>query len=286
MHRLQGVYLEGKQRLQKAGIESPAFDAICLFEHIFHMNRQDLMLHGHTKQATSEQEAEFFAMIEQRAQNRPLQYLLGQWQFLNLTLKMGEGVLIAREDTAVLVETAAQLLQTEYPQIIDLCAGTGAVGLGLASKLSTAEITCVEKYEQAYEYLQQNIALCTRQGMKRVMAIQGDMLSPDFVSQFEQIDCIVSNPPYIKTAVLPTLQAEVQREPQTALDGGEDGLLFYRAIADLWIPKIKRGGIIAVEIGEGQKTDVAKLFTAAGIDHIQYQKDHGGLIRVVTGVKK
>lgn len=286
MHRLQGVYLEGKQRLQKAGIESPAFDAICLFEHIFHMNRQDLMLHGHTKQATSEQEAEFFAMIEQRAQNRPLQYLLGQWHFLDLTLKMGEGVLIAREDTAVLVETAAQLLQTEYPKIIDLCAGTGAVGLGLASKFSTAEITCVEKYEQAYEYLQQNIALCIRQGMKRVTAIQGDMLSPDFVSQFEQIDCIVANPPYIKTAVLPTLQAEVQREPQTALDGGEDGLLFYRAIADLWIPKIKRGGIIAVEIGEGQETDVAKLFTAAGVDHIQYQKDHGGLIRVVAGVKK
>lgn len=285
MRTLQVIYIEGKRRLQKAGIESPAFDAMCLFEHVFHMNRQELMVHGNTKQPTPEQEEQFFKFIDQRAQNRPLQYILGQWQFLDLNLKMGEGVLIAREDTTVLVETAAQLLKDEHAVILDLCAGTGAVGLGLASLLSTANITCVEKFDDAFIYLQQNIALCENQGITNVTAKQGDILSHDFAAQYAQVDCILSNPPYIETAVLPTLQAEVQKEPQTALDGGEDGLLFYRAIADLWIPKIKPGGIITVEIGEEQEQDVANLFKAAGIGNIQFEKDNGNIIRVVAGVK-
>lgn len=189
----------------KAGNESPAFDAICLFEHVFHMNRQDLMLHGNTKQATLEQETEFFSLIEQRAKKRPLQYILGEWPFLDFHLKMGEGVLIAREDTTVLVETAAKLIQTKQATILDLCAGTGAVGLGIASLLSTAHVTCVEKYAPAFAYLQQNIALCKEQGIENVVALQGDILSEAFASAFQDIDTIVSNPPYIETAVLPTI---------------------------------------------------------------------------------
>ena len=286
MRTLQVIYLEGNQRLQKAGNESPAFDAICLFEHVFHMNRQDLMLHGNTKQATLEQETEFFSLIEQRAKKRPLQYILGEWPFLDFHLKMGEGVLIAREDTTVLVETAAKLIQTKQATILDLCAGTGAVGLGIASLLSTAHVTCVEKYAPAFAYLQQNIALCKEQGIENVVALQGDILSEAFASAFQDIDTIVSNPPYIETAVLPTLQEEVQKEPTTALDGGEDGLLFYRAIADIWIPKIKTGGIVAVEIGEGQETAVARLFADAGVEQIQFEKDSGNIIRVVAGIKK
>ena len=286
MRTLQVIYLEGNQRLQKAGNESPAFDAICLFEHVFHMNRQDLMLHGNTKQATLEQETEFFTLIEQRAKKRPLQYILGEWPFLDFHLKMGEGVLIAREDTTVLVETAAKLIQTKQATILDLCAGTGAVGLGIASLLSTAHVTCVEKYAPAFAYLQQNIALCKEQGIENVVALQGDILSEAFASAFQDIDTIVSNPPYIETAVLPTLQEEVQKEPTTALDGGEDGLLFYRAIADIWIPKIKTGGIVAVEIGEGQETSVARLFADAGVEQIQFEKDSGNIIRVVAGIKK
>lgn len=286
MRTLQVIYSEGKQRLQKAGNESPAFDAICLFEHVFHMNRQDLMLHGNTKQATLEQETEFFSLIEQREKKRPLQYILGEWPFLDFHLKMGEGVLIAREDTTVLVETAAKLIQTKQAAILDLCAGTGAVGLGIASLLSTVNVTCVEKYAPAFAYLQQNIALCKEQGIENVVAVQGDILSESFASAFQDIDAIVSNPPYIETAVLPTLQEEVQKEPTTALDGGEDGLLFYRAIADIWIPKIKTGGIVAVEIGEGQETAVARLFADAGVEQIQFEKDSGNIIRVVAGMKK
>ena len=286
MRTLQVIYSEGKQRLQKAGNESPALDTIRPSAHVFHMNRQDLMMHGNTKQATPEQEAEFFSVIEQRANKCPLQYILGEWPFLDFQLKMGEGVLIAREDTTVLVETAAKLIQGKQPEILDLCAGTGAVGLGLASLLSTANVTCVEKYAPALQYLKENIVLCKKQGIEHVTALQGDILSESFASAFQSVDGIVSNPPYIETAVLPTLQEEVQKEPKTALDGGEDGLLFYRAIADIWIPKIKPGGVIAVEIGEGQETAVACLFENVGVEQIQFKKDSGNIIRVVAGIKQ
>ena len=186
----------------------------------------------------------------------------------------------------MLVETSAKLIQTKQSTNLDLSAGTGAVGLGIASLLSTAHVTCVEKYAPAFAYLQQNIALCKEQGIENVVALQGDILSEAFASAFQDIDTIVSNPPYIETAVLPTLQEEVQKEPTTALDGGEDGLLFYRAIADIWIPKIKTGGIVAVEIGEGQETAVARLFADAGVEQIQFEKDSGNIIRVVAGIKK
>ena len=286
MRTLQMIYTQGKQRLQKAGNESPAFDAMCLFTHVFRMDRQALLLRGGAMQAAPEQEAAFFALIEERANGRPLQYILGRWPFLHLELTMGEVVLIAREDTAVLVETAAGLIQAEQPAVLDLCAGTGAVGLGLASLVPGARVTCVERYAPAFAYLQQNIGLCREQGVANVSAVRGDVLSRTFAASFGQVDAVVSNPPYIETAVLPTLQAEVQREPRTALDGGEDGLLFYRALADIWVPKIKPGGVIAVEIGEGQEAEVSRLFSAAGIERIQLKKDCGDIIRVVAGFKK
>ena len=200
---------------------------------------------------------------------------------------MGEGVLIAREDTTVLVETATKLMQTKQAAILDSLWGTGAVGLGIASLLSTVNVTCVEKYAPAFfAYLQQTLHCVKKQGIENVAALQGDNLSKHLPPAFQDIDAIVSNPPYIETAVLPTLQEEVQKEPTTALDGGEDGLLFYRAIADIWIPKIKTGGIVAVEIGEGQETDVARIFSNAGIEQIQFEKDSGNIIRVVAGIKK
>ncbi len=286
MRTLQTIYLEGKQRLQKAGLESPAFDAMCLFEYVFHMNRQGLIMHGKTECLKAEKELQFFTLIEQRAHHRPLQYILGEWMFFNLRLKMGEGVLIAREDTVVLIETAVRLLDAKCCSILDLCAGTGAVGLGIASIRPTASITCVEKFDHAFAYLKDNIERCKQKGITNVTAEQGDVLSPNFAAQFADVECIVSNPPYVETAVLPTLQAEVQQEPQTALDGGKDGLLFYRGIADIWIPKIKSGGLIAVEIGQGQEAAVSQLFSAAGIDRIQFEKDNAAIIRVVAGIKR
>jgi release factor glutamine methyltransferase len=283
---LTEVYQNGKQTLKKAGVESPAFDAMCLFEHVFHLDRQALIVRG-GEAAPQDKVMIFHQEIEQRAQNRPLQYILGKWEFMSLQLEMGEGVLIAREDTEVLVKTAAELLSrrtgSENPlQILDLCGGTGAVSLGLASLLPNAEITCVELYDDAFRYLNTN-----RKNYPgySVTAVQADVLNPKSVDIFgdKRFDAIVSNPPYIKSEDLPTLQSEVQKEPKTALDGGEDGLLFYRAISDYWLPLLKENGIAAVEVGEDEAQAVAELFAAAGLKQITFQKDFNNIDRVVAG---
>lgn len=283
---LTEVYQNGKIALKKAGIESPAFDAMCLFEKVFGFDRQALIVHG-DEPAPQKEASEFFEKIEQRAKNRPLQYILGKWEFMSLQLEMGEGVLIAREDTEVLVKTAAELLNrdrhTKAPlQILDLCGGTGAVALGLASVVPNAEITCVELYDDAFCYLNTNIKHYQQYS---VTALQTDVLNPKSVNLLvdKKFDAIVSNPPYIRSEDLPTLQSEVQQEPQTALDGGRDGLLFYRAIADYWLSLLKDGGIAAVEIGEDEAQAVSDLFAEAGLTQISIYKDFNNLDRVVIG---
>lgn len=286
MRTLQMIYRQGKQQLAQAGIDTPAFDAMCLFEHSFGMDRQALLLYGDQPAGSPEQEQDFFALISRRAQRYPLQYLVGQWPFCDLSLCMGEGVLIAREDTAVLVQVAAEMIQTPQALVFDLCAGTGAVGLALAAQLPQIQVHCIEKYDAAFVYLQQNITRCKKQGIANVAVVQGDILQLNFAQQLPQPDAIVANPPYIETAELPALQEEVQHEPRTALDGGVDGLLFYRAIADLWLPKLKSGGVVAVEIGEQQEQAVAALFSAAGVSQFCFPKDSGGIIRVVAGIKQ
>mgnify|MGYP004537047997 CR=1 FL=1 len=285
MQTLRVIYEQGKRRLRQAGIESPGFDALCILEQVLGANRQALILHGDTQTVPPEQERAFLERIERRAKREPLQYIVGQWPFLHFELKMGKGVLIAREDTAVLVETAVKMLHKPQPLVLDLCAGTGAVGFGIASKICGAQVICVEKYPQAMAYLQENISFCNAQGIQGVTAVQGDILQAKFAQNFAPADAVVANPPYIETGELPTLQAEVQNEPQTALDGGADGLKFYRALAQIWAPKLKPGGVLAVEIGQGQQNAVAELFTNAGIEKLQFAKDLGGIVRVVAGVK-
>lgn len=281
---LSQVYQSGKAALQKAGVEDPAFDAMCLFEYTFGLNRQSLIVRGN--EPAPQDKAEIYGrQIEQRAQKRPLQYILGKWEFMSLQLEVGEGVLIAREDTEPLVRMAVELLKSDSSvKILDLCAGTGAVALGLASLLPRAEIICAELYDQALYYLDKNI---NNYPQYRVTALKADVLSPESVNLLngQTFDAIVSNPPYIKSGDLPGLQTEVQKEPQTALDGGEDGLLFYRAIAAYWLPLLKQGGIAAVEIGEDEAEQVTAIFKSAGLSQISVYQDFNNLDRIVTGRK-
>lgn len=296
---LQEVYQQGKKFLEQAGIESPAFDAICLFHKVFGMDRQALILKGN--EAAHEEKAEIYAqLIRLRAEKKPLQYLLGSWEFMDFSLKVGEGVLIPREETELLVYTAVNKWKQdrcktlEKPVVVDLCAGTGAVGIGIYKLLPTAEVFCVEKYEKALFYLQENIL----QHGDHIHIVTADVLSErsvflqswaqqtgEFLEQ-QGIDLLVSNPPYIAQAELETLQEEVKREPQTALDGGKDGLKFYRAIVENWLPFLKKEGIIVVEIGQDQGSAVSNLFQQASLKEIEVWKDFNGLDRVVSGINK
>ena len=270
--------MSARERLQKAGCEDGGFDARCLLEDLGGMPR------GHLPDATpltAAQQRALTTALEKRAAGYPLQYLLGEWAFLDLTLQVGEGVLIPRADTEVLCEAVANRLGTA-PRVLDLCAGTGCVGLGVASLCPGAQVTAVELSADALTYLHSNIARYPR---LQVTALQGDVLTD--ADRFEPIyDAVVSNPPYIPTGDLCGLMREVQHEPALALDGDTDGLRFYRVIADQWSRKLLPGGLCAVEVGIGQAPDVARLWEAAGLTDITVVPDYAGVDRVVLGTKK
>ena len=277
------AYRMGKSFLSGAGNESPAFDAACLFQKVFGLDRQARVIHS-DETAGEEQTGEYLRLARERAGGRPLQYILGSWPFMGLTLEVGEGVLIPREETELLVRAAAQLTDgAASPEIIDLCSGSGAVALGLASLLPRASVYAAELYDEAFSYLCTNVQ---NTGFRNVKPVQADILKPESAEKFPLPDCIVSNPPYVAADELEALQTEVRREPRTALFGGEDGLLFYRAIASIWLPKLKRGGAAAVEVGEGQAARAAALFQSAGLTRIRILKDFNGIERVVTGIRK
>lgn len=264
-------------RLTKAGCDSPAFEVRCICEDL-------ACRHPRMTDEIPPQVAERLERaVDERAARRPLQYILGNWDFLHLNLKVGEGVLIPRPDTEILCETAADFLQKTgavQPRVLDLCAGSGCVGLGIASLYGGTTVTALERSPEALTFLRQNVA---DSGLTATV-VEGDVLLPP-PAEFGTFDVIVSNPPYIPTDDLSSLMPEVQREPRMALDGGADGLTFYRAITSLWLPLLKDGGLLAVEIGQGQEEDVAALFEAAGLRNVTAVSDLAGILRVVAGRK-
>lgn len=280
---LSELYRSGKETLRKAGCDSPEFDAACLAEKAWGLDRQGLFLRGN-REANPEEEASFLQMIRERAGRRPLQYILGSWPFMDMQLLVGEGVLAPREDTEVVVRAAASLLQNTGSPLygIDLCGGTGAVALGLCSLVLGLRMDCVEWMPEAFAFLEQNTR---RFGEGRVRPVRGDVLDARTAEALlpHPVDVLISNPPYVRAGEIPELQQEVQQEPHSALDGGQDGLVFYRAIADFWIPKVKPGGVVAVEIGEEQAEAVCQLFCQAGVIELCVHQDLAGLDRAVTG---
>ena len=275
------LYLQGKKRLALAEIDSPGFDAAALAERFLGLDRPGLAVRGEEKPAAQAAE-EYLRAVEQRAGHRPLQYILGSWPFMGLQLSVGEGVLVPREDTAVLVETLASRLENPAPKGLDLCAGTGAVALGICSLIPGAAVTCVEVDPLAGRFLRENL---DRYPQFCIEMIQGDILSPPAADIPGGLDFIAANPPYIPTDQLPGLQAEVCREPVLALDGGADGLDFYRAIAENWTPLLRPEGLLAVEIGETQAREAAEIFAAQGLWNIRVVQDLAGLDRVMIAEK-
>ena len=266
-------------RLMAAGCEDAAFDARCLLEDFGGLPRGR---QAGDRPLSSAAESALTQALEQRADGRPLQYIVGEWDFLSLTLKVGEGVLIPRADTECLCElAAARLRDVSRPRVLDLCAGSGCVGLGVASLCPATTVTAVELSDEALPYLRENIA---RYPAYTVTARQGNVLT-DWVDFEEGYDAILSNPPYIPTADLAGLMREVQHEPMLALDGDEDGLRFYRVIAAAWSRKLRHGGFCAVEVGFDQAAKVATLFREAGLREVEIHRDLAGVERVVCGVR-
>ena len=266
---------EVEARLTAAGCPDADFDAGELFRLV---TGQDARLAD--RPLTTEQAAKLEALTARRATREPLQYLCGSWPFLDFELAVGPGVLCPRADTEVVAEAAAQMLAgVQAPKVLDLCAGTGCLGLGVKRFCPEADVTCVEKSPEAFRYLKKNAVSALKQGTAR--AVEGDLFTYWQGLPEGELDLIVSNPPYLTAAEMQQLQPEVAREPAMALEAGEDGLVFYRALAEHYQNALRPGGALALEIGWQQREAVTALLAANGWVDIACRKDYGGNDRCI-----
>lgn len=249
------VFQSGLSILQKADIEDPLFDCSCLFSSAFQVNQAWRITHA--EDTADEQKAEqFSALILRRASREPLQYILGKWSFYGRDIFVGEGVLIPRPETEQLVETALLTIrEKQMKTVVDLCAGSGCIGLTVALENPECFVWLIEKYNGALHYLRKNLQAL---GVKNAAVLQADALSADLPDL--HTDILISNPPYVPDGEMPALQKEVHFEPDTALAGGADGLRFYRAIAENWLRVLHPRGEVFLECGDGQGEAIVSIF--------------------------
>lgn len=264
-----------RQLLENGGIENARFEAQQLLKSAG-FDKTSLITEPNTE-LSGNIFKQIGAKVSRRLSGEPLQYILGEWEFYGLPFKVGEGVLIPRQDTETLVDAAARFLKERGERkTLDLCAGSGCIGIALAV-CADAEVICVEKSERAFSYLKENIAL----NNASVKPILGDVFEDIPSGEF---DLIISNPPYLSANDMRSLQKEVEFEPETALFGGEDGLDFYRRLLEIYPKKLKNGGMIAFEVGIGQDGAVCEMFRENSLEpHVE--KDLCGVNRVIYGIR-
>lgn len=221
---------------------------------------------------------------KRRKTGEPLQYILGNWDFYGRKFFVGEGVLIPRPETELLCDIAIGHLKNTDGTAVDLCSGSGCIAVTTALEANVGTVG-IEISGKAYGYFLKNIA--ENKAEKLVTAINGDIFDKDILGQFpdDSLSAVLSNPPYISSADMKTLQKEVTFEPELALFGGEDGLDFYRRLVPMWAVKLRSGGLFAVEIGEEQGQAVSDIFKKAGLTP-QVVTDYSGHNRIVSAVKQ
>lgn len=275
------LFDECVKALEERKIPDSGFDIMCIFEDVLG-ERWSIL--NPRENVSREEEAEIRRMADLRMSGQPLQYILGQWDFWSLTLKVGEGVLIPRPDTETLVEDVLRICrekQLRSPKIADLCSGSGCIALALKKELPGAEVYAVELSDKALGYLEQNAGLNSAD----IKIIRGDVLSAETAELLPELDIIVSNPPYLTAAEMDELQKEVRFEPESALYGGKDGLDFYRDMTPLWKKKLRKGGFLCYEFGMGQHDEIEKILAGNGFENIKFSRDGGNIIRTVSAGK-
>lgn len=272
------IYQSGLKLLENNNIENSKFEAQSLLQKAFSLDRVGFIIHK-TDKADENCSHNFLNFIEKRISGEPLQYILGEWSFMGFDFKVGRGVLIPRDDTEVVVNLCIDFLKNRTDKkTVDLCSGSGAIAVAL-DKISGAKVTAVEIDETAFSYLETNV----KENNSSVKPVMANALEICETFADGELDLIVSNPPYIKSADIETLQKEVRLEPRLALDGGEDGCDFYREIVNRWSRKLKKGGALAFELGENQADAVKALMTDKGFSDFKILLDFGGVQRAIIG---
>lgn len=275
------LYMDIRQELHRAGIQAATLEARELVCFAAGKTREQFVRDGrlYVPQDVEEQAR---ALMHRHLAGEPLAYLIGEWEFYGLPLDISEQVLIPRSDTEVLAGEAIRWLQTQQDaRVLDLCAGSGCVGLAVASQVHDCRVVLGEKSEAALRICRQNIR---RSGLLgRVTPMPADALEPP-TRQLGEFDCIVCNPPYIPTQDIETLDVSVRDyEPHMALDGGEDGLEFYRAISENWREALHPGARLYFEVGIGQADSVLRIMRRQGFGELEIVPDTAGIPRVVYG---
>lgn len=264
------------QYFGEKGVDTPRLDAEVLLSHILGKDR--LYLYTHFDQPLTPDELALYRdCVKKRVMRQPVAYITGCKEFMGLTFKVNAAVLVPRPDTEVLVEAAAGLLQgVDNPVAADLGTGSGAIIISILHMLDQAKGVAVDISSQALAVARENAV--ANQVADRLTLKEGDLFTPLHGCRF---DAILSNPPYIPAADIAGLTAEVRTEPRLALDGGSDGLAFYRRIMAAGPAFLQPGGFIAVEVGLGQAAVVAELAMQGGLAQIKIIKDLAGIERVV-----
>lgn len=273
MVKIKEAFHKAQEILKENGIEDFKSDAFFLMAGIFSIDRSDFL---------SNKEIDFSVLenaLKRRINGEPCAYITGETEFMSLPFKVNKNVLIPRQDTENLVEFI--LNNTKGTEnILDLCTGSGCIGISLKKYIKNSSVTMVDISQGAVETARENAKL----NNVEVNIIKDDILNPKY--SYSMYDILVSNPPYIEKDVVETLENQVKDfEPRLALDGGEDGLIFYRKIAKDFKKFIKDGGICAFEIGYNQGDAVKKILEDNGFINTEIIKDYSGNDRIVRGNK-
>lgn len=277
---VQDYYINAKNILQKSGIEDFEYDTRLILENVLSIPQNEWLI-SLNKNIPKEKLALLDEKFKKRQNRYPLQYILGEWNFYKYSFKVGEGVLVPRSDTEILVEKCCEYLETvKQPKVLDLCAGSGCVGISIAKDFPQSAVFAVEKFDPALEYLNRNVK---HNNATNVTVIKGDVLAGDGSDGVYNL--IVSNPPYIPPCEMEIISPETKYEPQTALLGGQDGMLFYKAIVKEYKDSLIKGGMLAFEVGINEDRKVAEILKTADFKNITVTKDFNGINRVVTAIK-
>lgn len=268
------LYETGKDRLEKAGIQEAALDARLLLEEVCRTDRNTLLVHG-DRAVTEEEETQFRIFIERRSTHEPLQQITGWQEFMGLRFSVTEDVLVPRQDTETLVEEVMRYLR-DGMEILDVCTGSGCILLSLLRYSNGCRGVGCDISEKALAVAGQNA---------KELGISAQFIQSDLFESIEgRFEYIVSNPPYIRKDMIPTLMEEVRdHEPLIALDGGEDGLDFYRKITREATEHLYSGGMLFFEISYDQGETVKLLMEEEGYEEVTVSQDLAGLDRVVYG---
>ena len=276
------LYLDTRARLRKAGVEAAQLEARELLCYASDKSREQLY-RDMPLYVSGELEKRVEALVQRRLAGEPVAYIVGEWEFYGIPLDISSDVLIPRADTEVLAERGILRAKAagEGGRVLDLCAGSGCVGLAIAAHVPECRVVLGELSEGALRVCKQNVR---RNNLNaRVTCLSVDALEPP-TSALWDFDVVVCNPPYIPSGDIAGLDVSVKDyEPHMALDGGPDGLEFYRFIASKWKSAIRLGGALLFEVGIGQAPDVEEILAQNGFEQIQTTADTQGIWRVVEG---